>query len=1165
MTAPTITGSRLAELWSIVLEVPAASLRPEHDFMELGGYSLLMADMQARIKRSFGCVVSLRDLFEHSTLAGMTALLDSDRYASAGPQATPLVRPDDNEVAELSADQERIRFADGLTDGSATYNVPFVLKVPGRLDEGALRRAMHTIVTRHEILRTTYPIIDGRAMQVVHPPRELPVPLVERAELSTVELETEARRPFDLAEGPVIRCTLYRDGDGDTFMIVMHHIASDATSLTLLMRELTEAYAAAREGREPVLPTLPLQYRQVAARQREATRTAEHRRDLDYWADRLVGITPLELPLDRPRPPVQTYRGGHAYGRIAADVVARVQAVARAHRVTDFMVVLAGLKAVLWRYSGQSDVAMASITSTRHQWDCDHLLGFFVNTLVLRTEVTRELTFPELIRRVRDTSLSAYEHQDAPFDEVVRRVNPPRDPSRVPLAAVAVSWQIGELETATFDGVKATISEYPTATAKFDMEFFLTANDGGIDITIEYNRDLYDQITADRLVSALEAMLANALEAGDRPLSRISPLSAVERRTLLVDYQPTRAWRDSMVGVQHLVERQIDRTPDLPAVEFQGETLTYRELEEKANQLAHFLTESGVGLDGRVAVSLERDPLLVIALLGIFKAGGCYVPLDPDYPPERLRMMIEDSDAVVVLTERALADRAPSTGQPVISLDTEWEAIAKHPTGRPAHAMHPEAIAYVMYTSGSTGRPKGVVVQHSVLTNLMRWRTGVSGLGVGSRTLQLAPLSFDLSFHDIFSTLISGGTIVMVPPRVRQDPNAIAEFVSEHGIHRFFHLFTAAHNVAAVPGSSRLLRTIKEITSVGEQFQSTAEIRRLVDDLDGCVIWNEYGPTETHVATAYALRGPAKAWSVRPPIGTPILNARAYVLGPDLELLPIGAEGELYLAGVCVAREYLGRPDLTAERFLPDPFAVEPGTRMYRTGDRCRWTSDGQLVYFGRTDHQIKVRGKRVEPAEVEEELGQHPAVGQVVVVGLPDAGGNVRLVAYVCPVGPPPSQVELRDFLKTRLPDHLVPPVIMLLDSFPVTPSGKVDRKALPVPPADARALSGTDFRAAESRLEREVARVWQSVLNLEHLGVDDSFFDVGGDSLLIVRLHATLRDELGSALSIVDLFVYHTIAAQARALADREESPSPEEATGQPLAVNRLSGRRAAVGGSG
>ncbi|MBF8187062.1 amino acid adenylation domain-containing protein [Nonomuraea sp. K274] len=1164
MTAFTITGSRLAELWSIVLEVPAASLRPEHDFMALGGYSLLMADLQARIKRSFGCVVSLRDLFEHSTLAAMTELLDSDQYATGGASDTPAATPDAppvaESVAELSADQERIRFADGLTDGSPTYNVPFVLRVPGRLDEAALRRAMHIIVARHEILRTTYPIIDGRAIQVVHPPQELPLPAVDRADLSTMELEAEARRPFDLATGPIVRCTLYRTTEGDAFMIVMHHIASDATSLTLLMRELTEAYAAVREGRDPVLPTIPLQYREVAARQREATETEKHRRDLDYWAARLAGITPLELPLDRPRPPVQTYRGGHAHGRIAPEVVARVRTVARAHRVTDFMVVLAGLKAMLWRYSGLSDVAVASITSTRHQWDCEHLLGLFVNTLVLRTEVTPELTFPELISRVRDTSLSAYEHQDAPFDEVVRRVNPPRDPSRVPLATVAVSWQIGELEAPTFDGVKATVSEYPTATAKFDMEFFLTANGDAIDITIEYNRDLYDQATADRLVSALESMLTHALEAADQPLSRISPLSAAERRTLLVDYQPVRTWRDSLVGVHHLVERQVDRTPDLVAVEFHGETLTYRELEERANQLAHFLGELGVGLDSRVAVSLERTPLLAIALLGIFKAGGCYVPLDPDYPQERLRMMIDDSDAIVVLTEQGLANRAPSTGQRVISLDTEWEAIAKHPIDRPGHAMHPEAIAYVMYTSGSTGRPKGVVVQHAVLTNLMRWRTGVSELGVGSRTLQLAPLSFDLSFHDIFSTLISGGTIVMVPPHVRQDPNAIVEFMAAHDIHRFFHLFTAAHNVAAVPDSSRLLRTIREITSVGEQFQSTAEIRRLVDNLDGCVIWNEYGPTETHVATAYALRGPASAWAVRPPIGTPILNARAYVLGPDLELLPIGAEGELYLAGVCVAREYLGRPDLTAERFLPDPFAVEPGTRMYRTGDRCRWTSDGQLVYFGRTDHQIKVRGKRVEPAEVEEELGQHPAVGQVVVVGLPDADGNVRLVAYVCPVGPPPSQVELRDFLKARLPDHLVPPVIMMLDSLPVTPSGKVDRKALPLPAADARALSYSDFRAAESQIEREVARVWQTVLNLDHLGVDDSFFDVGGDSLLIVKLHAMLRDELGSPLSIVDLFVHHTIAAQARALADREETQEDSTAV-----VNRLAGRRTALGGVG
>jgi amino acid adenylation domain-containing protein len=1161
----TTTVDRLAGLWSTVLETPVASLRPEQDFMELGGYSLLMADLQARIKRTFGCVVSLRDLFEHSTLQAMGSLLASARYAS---QASAPVSAAELEVtAELSADQARIRFTDGLTEGSATYNVPFVVRVPGRLDPDALSQAMHTIVTRHEILRTTYPIVDGTPVQAVLPPHRAPTTVVDCLDMSGEALEellrTEARRPFDLTAGPIVRFTLYRTGDGDALMIVLHHVASDATSLTLLMRELTEAYAAAREDRAPDLPELPMQYRHAAALQRQSAASGAHQRDLDYWSRRLADTTPLEVPPDRPRPPVQTYRGGHAYGRVAPEVVARVQQLARKHRVTDFMVVMAALNAVLWRYSGMSDVTLASITSTRHQWDCDQLIGFFVNTLVLRTEVVPEITFHELVDRVRSTSLEAYEHQEAPFDEVVRSVNPPRDPSRVPLAPIAVSWQIGELEAPAFDGVRASIAEYPTATAKFDMEFFLIARGQAIDITIEYNRDLYEQATADRLVSALQAVLTNALDRPDLPLNRISLLSDAERNLLLDDYQPVRFWgRDATRdGVHHLVERQVDKTPDLVAVEFGPESLTYRELDERANQLAHFLVEHGVRLDGRVAVSLERSPLLAIALLGIFKAGGCYVPLDPDYPQERLRMMIDDSDAIVVLTEQALLDRAPSTGQRVVSLDSEWHSIAGYPRTRLSVPMHPEAIAYVMYTSGSTGRPKGVVVQHAVLTNLMRWRTGVSELGVGSRTLQLAPLSFDLSFHDIFTSLSSGGTIIMVPPQVRQDPNAIADFVAAHDIHRFFHLFTAAHNVAAVPDSPRLLAGIREMTCTGEQFQSTAEMRRLVDELDECVIWNEYGPTETHVAIANALRRPASDWAVRPPIGTPILNARVYVLGPDLELLPIGVEGELYLAGACVAREYLGRPDLTAERFLPDPYAAEPGTRMYRTGDRCRWNADGQLQYFGRTDHQIKVRGKRVEPAEVEEELGQHPAVGQVVVVGLPDAAGGARLVAYVCPVGEPPSQKELRDFLKARLPDYLVPAVIMMLSSFPVTPSGKVDRKALPAPAVDARAMSDIGFRAATSQIEHSVAEVWQAVLKVDQLGVDDSFFDLGGDSLLIVKLHEKLRDELGSRLSVVDLFVHHTVAAQAQVLSgeDADRSQEPTE-----VARNRLAERRAAVGQS-
>jgi non-ribosomal peptide synthetase component F/acyl carrier protein len=989
----------LTRIWSEVLELPVDQVRTDDDFFEIGGHSLLATRLQVRIRRAFGVTLPLREVLDHPTVDAMT---DRLLAVAADPVPEPpmagAVRAEGSAL-HLSTDQERIWLAQRVMPDSPVYNVPIVVCSRERLDAAALAAAFGEVVRRNEILRTVYSMQGERPVQRVLPPAPVPVPVVDLRGMPDADAAGELDRlthnaailPFDLERGPVLRGTLFRSGSGDALLIVVHHIATDARAMDVLSEEISRAYAAASDGRLFDRTEPRAQYADYVVWQQERLGGEDYHTGLAYWTTRLAGAAPPELPSGHPLHRARTYRGTTVRAELPTGATEKVRRLARRHRATTFMVLLAGAKAVLWRYSGNTDITLGTLASNRRRPEFEDLIGFFVNTIVLRTGLAGDLSFDELVGRVRTTCLEAYQHQEVPFEHIVERLNPPRVPGRIPLAPIAFSWLAGSMAPLSLGGAPAEVTEHRTGAAKFDLAIFLTDRGPTFDLLIEYNSDLYDEEFVQRFAASYVTLVEAAVADPAGLLATLPVVPEDDHRRLLREFNGTVDLGGAADPcVHHLVERQVLRTPDAPAVEFGDETMSYRELDERANRLAHHLRDLGVDVDGRVAICAERSPLLAVGLLAIFKSGGCYVPLDRGYPAERLAVMLADSATTVLLTERNLADRTPPANARVVLLDDD--AVVGDPATPPDVPAMPDSAAYVMYTSGSTGVPLGVVVPHRCLTNLLRWRNAASVLGPGERTLQLAPPIFDLSFHEIFTTLTSGGTVVMVPPEAR--------------------------------------------------------------------------------------RAPAGEWLERPPIGRPVANARAYVLGDGLVLMPIGVPGELYLGGVCVPRGYIGRPDLTAERFVPDPFTAEPGARMYRTGDLCQWSSDGRLLYLGRVDHQVKV------------------------------------------------------------------------------------DRRALPAPTTDARAADD----APASELEREIARVWREVLGLDRIGVTDSFFELGGNSLLIMRLQTRLRKELNSRLAVVDLFAHHTVAAQAEAMS----RPAPEPAIAAEPAVEaiaraagraRLAERRAAA----
>ncbi|MDB4952371.1 MAG: pcbAB [Gemmatimonadetes bacterium] len=1116
----------LAGIWAEVLGV--ARLGVHDEFFGLGGHSLLATRVVSWVRDVFAVDLSLRALFEGPTVAQMAARVEEMRRAGllVLPPVVPLER---TEAPLLSFAQERLWFLDRFERGTS-YNLPFALRLRGALHVEALERSLGEIVRRHEALRTVFGERDGTPMQSVVPFRGFRLPVQDLSGLSEEGREAEVQRelvaeggarPFDLTAGPLFRAILLRLGaEEHVLLLSQHHIVSDGWSMGVLYRELSALYEAYRGGGESPLAELGVQYADYAVWQRALMEGQVLERQLAYWRERLAGAPDLlELPTDHPRPPVRTFRGGKVPVEISPGLVERLQALGRSEGATLYMVLLGAYQVLLSRYSGSEDVVVGSPIAGRTRKEIEELIGFFVNSMVLRTDLSGDPSFREVLRRAREVTLGAYEHQEVPFERLVAELRPERSLSHSPLFQVLLTLQNAGGDAA-LAGLRVSEVEADRGSSKLDLSLVLTASSGGLRGRLTYSTDLFERGTAERMVGHLERVLEQVAADPDVRISRLALLGEAERALALHAWNRTDAEYASESCIHELFEQQVERAPDAEAIVFGNERWSYGELNARANRLAHHLRALGVGPEVRVGICVERGPEMVAAVLAVLKAGAAYVPLDPSYPADRLRYMLADSAPAVVLTQgavvRTLAEVFAGLGAEVVDLETAgW---TDQPDTNPARdGLSPEHPAYVIYTSGSTGRPKGVLVPHRGLCNVAAAQQCTFGVGPDDRVLQFASLSFDAAAFELVMALASGAALCLAPREELLPGSGLLDLLRRHAVTT---LTLPPSALAALPVGE--LPTLRNITVAGEALPAELVARWGVRHR----LWNLYGPTEATIwSTVSECADPARS----PDIGQPIPNTRAYVLDGAGEPLPVGVPGELYVGGAGVARGYLGRPALTAERFVPDAFGGEPGARMYRTGDRVRWLADGRLDFLGRVDHQVKVRGYRIEPGEIEARLREHPAVREAVVMVREDATGDRRLVAYV--VGDDSAGAEvLRAYLGETLPEYMVPAAYLRLDTLPLTPNGKIDRKALPSPEGDAYARAA--YEAPVGETEELLAQIWSEVLGVERVSRGDDFFELGGHSLLAVQVIALLEMEI----DLAELFARPVLKDFAQAVMDAE-----------------------------
>ncbi|MEU3610352.1 amino acid adenylation domain-containing protein [Streptomyces sp. NPDC035033] len=1069
----------------------------------------------------------------------------------------------------MSYAQRRLWFLDQASGGAATYNVPQALRLTGPLDADALESALGDVVRRHDTLRTVFPHADGEPRPTVLAPGETG-PLPARVPVTPGELpgalRAEAARPFDLTREPPLRATLFVLGPQEHVLLLMfHHIATDAWSDGPFQRDLATAYSARARGDAPDFAPLPVTYADYAHWQRELLGDAADpdslaSRQLRYWREALAGAPEeLELPFDRPRPAVARHRGATVDFRVGRETHARLAALGQAAHASTFMVVQAALAALLSRLGAGEDIPFGTVVTGRSDEAMDDMVGFFANTLVLRTDVSGDPSFGELVRRVRETDLRAFTHQDVPFEQVVEAVNPARTLSRHPLFQTMLSWQqADDGDTAPlFTGVTARPEPLGTGTAKFDLavglaEHTLHGAPAGLTGTVEYDTDLFDHATARALADRLVRCLADLSADPDRPVSALDPVTPEERELVLRTWNATDRPL-SAARLPELFEAQARRTPDAVAVEDSGTVLTYGELNTRANRLARLLIERGAAPERHVAVIVPRSADLVTAMLAVFKSGATYLPVDPSYPAERVSFILDDARPALVLTVADLAPGLTDHDPFVLDAPDATAALARHAGTDPDDTdrtapLGPHSPAYIVYTSGSTGRPKGVVVTGLVLVNLLTWQNGTIPAAPGTRVCQFSSISFDASEQEVLSALLGGKTVVIPSDDTRGNPDDLAAWLEAQRVNEFFApdlIVRAVFDAATAQGLG--LPDLREVMQGGEPLHLTDQVRDFHKQRPHITLHNHYGPSETHVITGLPLPAEHDDWPAVAPIGRPIRNCRTYVLDASLRPVPVGVTGELYLAGAGVARGYLGRPGLTAQRFVADPYGP-PGSRMYRSGDLVRWNRRGELVFAGRADDQVKIRGIRVELGEINAVLGEHPHVAKAAAAVREDVPGDKRIVAYVVPAGPHrPDPAELRAHAARLLPAAMVPAAFVTLPDLPLNSNGKLHRQALPAP--DYTAV--TTGRPPRTPREATLCRLFAEVLGIERAGADDGFFDLGGHSLLATRLIGRVRAELGGEITIRTLFEAPTPAALATRLdtagADRALAPLlPLRATG-------------------
>ncbi|MBB4636050.1 non-ribosomal peptide synthetase [Longimicrobium terrae] len=1131
----------LAGIWAEVLGVERVGRRDQ--FFNLGGHSLLAVQVISRVRQALGVKVALGELFTRPVLAEFARGLET----SARAELPPIERADREGRLPLSFAQQRLWFLEQLGDLGSTYHMHARLRLRGELDRAAMVGALDGLVARHEALRTTFAEVDGLPEQRIAPAdsgfhlleQDLAGRADAEAELGRL-LGEEAGTRFDLEQGPLIRGRLIRVAPDDHVLVLtMHHIVSDGWSMGVLTGELSALYAANVQGRDAALPALPVQYADYAAWQRRWVEGDVLGAQADYWVQTLGGAPELlELPTDHPRPVQMDPAGARVGVELDEELTAALAALSRRHGTTLFMTVLAGWAVVLSRLSGQADVVIGTPTAGRGRREIEGLIGFFVNTLALRVELSGAPTVAELLGRVQKRALDAQHHQDIPFEQVVERVAPARSLSHSPLFQVMFAWQNTprgglELPGLTLGRVDATQDR---GVAKQDLGLTLGESHGRIVGNVTYATSLFERATVERWMEYLRRVLAEMAADDRQQVGRLPMLPQAERARVLEEWNRTEADYERGSLAHELFEAQAARVPDVLALAWGGDRLTYAELNARANRLAHHLRSLGVGADTRVAISVERGPSMVEALLAVLKAGGAYVPLDPNYPEERLRWMLDDSAPALLLTRGSLTARFADAGLPVLDLadDAAWSGA---PATDPDRGdLRPEHPAYLIYTSGSTGRPKGAIVQHRNVAGMVAAQERSLPLEADTRVLQFASFSFDGHVYEVFLALARGASLHLSGQPGPLAGDDLVRIVADAGI---THAILPPAVLAALPEDERLpsIRTliVSGDAPPAELMARWSAGRRLI---------NGYGPTEATVCTT--LHDYVPGGSAVPPIGRPVANVRVYLLDAAGGPVPLGTAGELYIGGATVGRGYWRRAALTAERFVPDPFGAEPGARLYRTGDLARWNAEGELEFAGRVDAQVKVRSFRVELGEIETRLLEHPAVREAVVLVREDTPGDKRLVAYV--VGDEAAAADvLRAHVSSALPDYMVPAAYVRLERFPITPNGKVDRRALPAPEGDA--FAAREYEAPVGEVETALAEVWAEVLGLERVGRNDGFFELGGHSLLAVTLIARMRKRELHA-DVRALFTAPTLAEFAAAIGSAPgEALVPENLIPEPV----------------
>jgi amino acid adenylation domain-containing protein len=1172
----TMVEEVIAGTWASLLATDQISR--DDDFFELGGHSLRATQLVSRLRKSFGVEVPLRVIFETPKLSDIAAYVDSLVSSGESHDVSPIIAVARDRELPLSFAQQRLWFLDQLQPNSAFYNLPAAVRLTGKLDVAALEQSFNAIVRRHEALRTTFTSQDGRPSQVIAPSLHLTVPVEDLAAFPQDERETKAQRtateevqrPFDLTLGPLLRVKLLRMSEQEHILLLtMHHIVSDGWSGSILIRELVALYQAFANGQPSSLAGPAVQYADFAYWQRESLQGEKLDAQLEYWRRQLAGApAALELPTDRPRPTVQTVRGAHQSFRVSAALTKSLKELSQREGATLFMTLLAAFKTLLYRFTGQEDIVVGTPIAGRNRVEIEGLVGFFVNTLVLRTDLSGQPTFQQLLARVRQTALGASAHQDLPFEKLVEELQPERDLSRTPLFQVMFVLQNKPEDVYELTDLKVQAEEVQTGTAKFDFELFFEEREDELAGTCEYNADLFDASTVERMTRNLDVLLRAMVEDPKQRITRIPILSEYERHELLEGWVDTFSEYPRASVVAELFEQQARRTPHETAVSCGPVSLTYFELNQGANQLAHRLITAGAGAESVVALLADRDCDFLTAILGVFKAGAAYLPLDPLHPAMRHRQVIEQSRANVLLHSRTFAEavdqalagveRRPLV-RPLSSLD--WENATDETEWRgddPPPRCTPRNLAYVIYTSGSTGLPKGAMVEQRGMINHLWAKVRDLELNSDDVVAQTASQCFDISVWQFLAPLMVGGQVRIVPAEQAIDPVELLRELRDGGV----------TVLETVPSLLRVLLDETELKGdVEAEHDASRDVtwgrlrwliatgealplelcRRWQDLADGRArLLNAYGPTEcSDDVTHYELRELPSGGHSRVPIGRAIANTRLYVLDKQSMPVPVGVAGELYVGGDGVGRGYLGAGAVTADTFVPDPFAIDPGERLYRTGDICRYLPGGDIEFLGRVDQQVKVRGFRIELGEIEAVLSTHESVRECVVEARGYTDGEKRLVAYVTTNaaettvnqssmdqdGGPVTAQHLWEYMRERLPEYMAPSSIILLDQLPLTPNGKIDRKALPSPDHSKDLLENA-YVAPSTDTERTLVEIWSRVLGVEKIGVADNFFMIGGHSLLATQVVSRVRQSFGIEMPLREMFESPTIAELSKAV---------------------------------